>query len=321
MRICLTTARAQRYVAGVVVGLLCVAFAGAAEAQEPAADLLDKLSARSTVHWRAAPGRQAIERLATETQTPVWVDRRVDTRKELTLAAGDQSVARLLDDVATALGVGVAAVDNVVYVGPPDSAAALPTLAAQWRRGAPSALRERSVLRWPRLTEPRTLAAEIASSAGFRIENSESIPHDLWAAGATPPLAAGDQLTLLCLGFDLRWAVAERGQKTIRLEPIDEAPSRTPKTLASLIGSKPAPAGETRYTLRVVEQPIGPVLRQLAERLGLEFEVAVDPGALQGRVSFEVRQATLDELLEAAGDAAALDIHATDAAVVVRPRE
>jgi type II secretory pathway component GspD/PulD (secretin) len=292
--------------------------AGVACGQQASKELLRNLATPISARWGDAPARQALERLGSETKTPIWIDRRVDARKEVTLAATSRPIAVLIDDLTSSLDLGVAAIDSVVYVGPADSAGALPTLAKQWRRGASSALRKRSPLEWPRLSEPRKLADEIASSAGYRIENPAAIPHDLWPAGSTPPLAVGDQLTLLCLGFDLQWTIADKAKKTIRLEHIAARPPRKPATLASLVDSKPAPQGETRYTLRVVEQPIGPVLKQIATQLGLEIDAAIDADALDERVSFQVEQATLEELLTAAGDAANLDISATESSIRVQ---
>lgn len=315
MRFCLTTSRARRYAAA----FFCAALAGVACGQEASKKLLVDLAAPTSAQWRTAPGRQALERLAAETEVAIWIDRRVDVRKELTLDASSTTMASLIDGAASTLDLGAAAIDEIVYIGPKDAAAELPNLASQWRRGASSALRTRSPLKWPRLSEPRKLAAEIASSAGYSIENIEAIPHDLWPAGSMPPLAVGDRLTLLCLGFDLKWTVTDKAKKTIRLESIAKLPTGKPATLSSLIGSTPAPLGEKRYTIRIVEQPIGLVLQQLAKQLGREFETSIDPDALNQRVSFAVQQATLEELFETAGKAANLDVSVSSSTVVVRP--
>lgn len=306
--------RARRYAAA----FFCAAIASVVCGQEASKKLLVDLAAPISAQWRSAPGRQALERLAAETEVAIWIDRRVDVRKELTLDASSTTMAALIDGAASSLDLGAAAIDEVVYIGPKDAAAAWPILAAQWRRGASSALRKGSPLKWPRLSEPRKLAEEVAASAGYRIENPAAIPHDLWPAGSTPPLAVGDQLTLLCLGFDLKWTVADKAKKTIRLESIAKLPTGESATLSALIGSTPAPLGEKRYTLRVVEQPIGPVLKQLATQLGRELDAAVNADALNQRVSFEVQQATLEELLEAAGEAANLDISATESSIRVQ---
>jgi len=60
-----------------------------------------------------------------------------------------------------------------------------------------------------------------------------------------------------------------------------------------------------QYTLTIVEQPIGPLLKQLAPQLNLEIKIndeAIRQAgvSLDQRVSFSVKDATLDELLRAA---------------------
>jgi hypothetical protein len=60
-----------------------------------------------------------------------------------------------------------------------------------------------------------------------------------------------------------------------------------------------------RHTLTIEEQPIGPLLEQLAPRLNLELKIdnkALEQAgvSLDQRVSFSVKNATVDELLQAA---------------------
>lgn len=76
-------------------------------------------------------------------------------------------------------------------------------------------------------------------------------------------------------------------------------------TAAKPRGKAPAAGGAEVYTLTVRNQPLGPVLDELKQRLGLELHV--DEAALERAeisldrlVSFSVEQATLDELFAAA---------------------
>ncbi len=73
-------------------------------------------------------------------------------------------------------------------------------------------------------------------------------------------------------------------------------------------GPKPQPANDPladqRYNLKVAEQPVGPLLRALCEHLKMELslderELTAAGIDLGRRVSFEVEQATIDELLSA----------------------
>jgi hypothetical protein len=90
--------------------------------------------------------------------------------------------------------------------------------------------------------------------------------------------------------------------------------SRTPQTGAAA----------TRYTLSVSEQPLGGVLRQLAAQLKLELKVdekALERAgiALDQRVSFSVKQATVDELFTAALAPASLTFRREGTTLEVSP--
>ena len=86
----------------------------------------------------------------------------------------------------------------------------------------------------------------------------------------------------------------------------------------------PAAGGVEVYTLAVREQPLGPVLEELKQRLGLELhidEAALKAAAisLDRRVTFNVDKATLDELLAAALKPAGLTFRRRDKAVDIFP--
>ncbi|WP_197526613.1 hypothetical protein [Botrimarina colliarenosi] len=299
---------------------LSLLLAPVAAAQQPSVLLLRRLATPATLHWRDVPTRDALRRFAAETATPLWIDRRTDPRTTIDLSSNGEPIAALLDAIAAEAGLGVAAIDGIVYVGPADAAAALPRLAEQWRQGAPRGMRRANKMDWPRLTSPKQLVEQIAAEAGCQLANPEAIPHDLWPAGSTPRLAAGDRLTLVALGFGLRWTRDASDANTIRLEPLEAASQEPPASLASLLKSDDGVVGESRYSIRVVEQPVVPVLRQLANQLGRQLRVSDALNDPNQRASFEVRQATLEELLAAIGEAAGLDVSATDEEIRVSPR-
>ncbi len=79
-----------------------------------------------------------------------------------------------------------------------------------------------------------------------------------------------------------------------------------------------------RYTLTVKEQPVGPLLGQLARQLKLELtldrQAILQAGiSLEQRISFSVSDATVDELLQAAAKPAGLRAHRRGSAVEVGP--
>lgn len=95
-------------------------------------------------------------------------------------------------------------------------------------------------------------------------------------------------------------------------------------TAAKPRSQTPAAGGVEVYTLAVREQPLGPVLEELKQRLGLELHI--DEAALKSaeisldrRVSFSVEKATLDELFAAALKPAGLTFRRRDKAIDIFP--
>ncbi len=81
-----------------------------------------------------------------------------------------------------------------------------------------------------------------------------------------------------------------------------------------------------RFTLTVEEQPVGPLLEQLAHQLNLELKIdarALEQAGvtLERRVSFSVKDATVDELLQAALKQTGLKFVRKGNVVAIEPSE
>jgi hypothetical protein len=78
----------------------------------------------------------------------------------------------------------------------------------------------------------------------------------------------------------------------------------------------------TRYTLTVEDQPLGGIVKALAERLELEakFDPRVSNEKLNQLVSFRVKDATMDELLKAVLDPAGLSFKLNGKSLEVVPK-
>ncbi len=88
---------------------------------------------------------------------------------------------------------------------------------------------------------------------------------------------------------------------------------------------RPATESARQYTLRVQDQPVGAILRQLAERMNwtMEFDEASIRAAglsLDRRVSFSVENGNQDELLQAVLAPAGLDYRRQGERLVIAPR-
>jgi hypothetical protein len=273
------------------------------------------VSATATIHWRDVPLQEAIARLEKLFGEPVFLDRRIDPTQHVALDIQATSIEQVLKAIAPAQKFDMSRIGATVYVGPRDSARRLRALSrtlADEARGLPDnqgavLLRKRNVA-WPRLTEPRGLVESIVKRAGWQVDGAERIPHDLWTAGELRGLTAVEQLTVLLAGFDLTFTLSPVG-KTLEIVPLPES---LEFAADDELGGEPpatnAPAGPANskqvYSLRVVEKPVGSVVREVARRLNWQVEfdeaaIAAAGRSLEERVSMAVENVDQDKLLEA----------------------
>ena len=112
------------------------------------------------------------------------------------------------------------------------------------------------------------------------------------------------ELSALAPGCQFRLADGKVYAKG-RLEEIEQIDgTRRPTTAAPVASTKPADGAAARFTGRVVNKPLGEVLRNIGAQFG--FELAIDRErlahagvSLDQFVSFSVKNATADELLAA----------------------
>ena len=178
--------------------------------------------------------------------------------------------------------------------------------------------------------------AQLAQENGLEIGGLQRVPHDLWAAADLPPLSLIDRLSLIAVQFNLTFAVAADGTR-LDLAPL---PDNLPPAAADRVwpvrphpAPKPSPAepstGVDRIRIQrlsVQAEPLGPVLRQLADRLGLELRI--DEKALQAagisldqRVTVKVENATVDELFRRLLDSTGLKCRRHQKVVEIVPAE
>jgi hypothetical protein len=151
------------------------------------------------------------------------------------------------------------------------------------------------------------------------------IPDDVslertYPGGADPDRLAEEWRALLP---DCRIEVA--GRKVVvrgRVEDLEQIESAR---AGNTVRTKVAGPVTKHYTLTVKEQPLSAVLPQLVEALALQLKI--DEPALERagidldrRISFEVKEATIDALLTAALEPAGLSFRRSDDSVEVFPR-
>ena len=179
------------------------------------------------VRWVSNPLRDALESLASTQQVAMFLDRRVDPDRRIDFSSQDEPLSPLLGRLAAELDLGMCRIGPVVYFGPPETAAVLPTVVPLRReereslaRGDARRLEQPRPLAWPKLTTPRQLIRHVAEEAGLAVENIEQIPHDLWPAVELPPLDFYQQMTLVLAGFGLTFQFQDEGR--LRLVALPE---------------------------------------------------------------------------------------------------
>lgn len=287
--------------------------------------------------WAGNPLRQAIASLSAARKVAILVDRRVDPGQKLDVSLKGVPLESALQTIAEGRGLGIARLGSVVYLGPPSGVENLRAVAAMLEKEvrplSPTARRkfhEIKGLAWDDLATPRELVKQLADEAGLQVVGLDLVPHDLWAAADLPPMKLTDRLALVVVQFDLAVKIVDHGEqieligmpKDARTHgPTRAAPKRTPPKPRE----RPASVNETRIDRIVVkEKPLGPVLEQLAIRLGLELKMdraAIEAAgiSLDQRVSVRVENATVDELLSQLLKSTRLTFHRRDRVVEIEP--
>jgi hypothetical protein len=216
----------------------CLIAAGRLEAGVPRSSTwltglnFEKALAQPTlVAWSNNPLREALRNLGDTHRIAVFVDRRVDPGRPLTLSLQNVPLEAVFDNVAQQLGLGVTYFESVVYLGPQAHTSRLRTLAelcAEERRKLPAAARRTFSMphrfSWSDFDTPRELLQRLSNLAGIEIIGQEQVPHDLWAGAELPRMNIANLLTLVLGQFDLTYEF-EAGGRSISLVPVPENPA------------------------------------------------------------------------------------------------
>ncbi len=271
-----------------------------------------------SLHWGANPLRRALGSLARSQRVAIFLDRRIDPGQPIDLSVQNQPLRVVIRRLADSLQIGVCRVGPVIFLGPRPTTQvleeAIESRRSEIQRWPPALAKRLFTARpaaWPELAEPRQLIQDLGKRSQLEIEGLERVPHDLWPAADLPPLDFAEHMSLLLAGFGLTFQPVD-GAPLIRLVPLPVAeiedrvvglpetkPWQSPPEKDRPSKQPATPGSEVRYTLEVQNQPVGPVTQALASQLGLQVEL--DPqtqGRLDRRVSFQVKEVTLDELLQ-----------------------
>ncbi|MBN2580091.1 MAG: STN domain-containing protein [Pirellulales bacterium] len=266
--------------------------------------------------WSENPLQSALHNLAQTHRVAVFLDPRVDPGRKVQLSLQNVPLREALRRIASAENLEMTLLGPVVYYGPPRATPVLRTLAAlrteEVRSGSPARRKKflaSASLTWDDFAEPRDVIQRLAEKNGLTVEGLDNLPHDLWAAADLPPLTLVERLTLLLTPFGRTCKISPDGRRLTLVTIPENLPVQQTAGAGALDGGD-APAAEValadkRFTLTVQEKPFIPLMRQLVRQIGLELQM--DDEALRRagvppdrRVSFRVREATIDQLLQAA---------------------
>jgi hypothetical protein len=262
--------------------------------------------------WSENPLRSALDNLSRTHRLAVFLDPRVDPDRKVQLSLRNVPLYEALQKIAKARNLGATLFGPVVYFGPPVTAVQLRGLTAlrtgELQKASPAVRRKffaRAPMAWDDFAEPRKLIGWLARHNGLTPEGVDALPHDLWAAADLPPMTLVERLTLLLAPFGRTFTVSPDGRRLV-LSPIPDVLPKVQET-GGLNGGRAADVAldNKRFTLTVEEKPFGPVMMQLAQQIGLELQMDTKTLRRAGvppeqRVSFSVKEATLDQLLQAA---------------------
>ncbi len=189
--------------------------------------LVQQLQRRVTVAWQGQQLAAVLDRLSETQEFSIWLDRRVDLQQSVELRFTDLPLEQVLDQLAEKHSLGISVLDNLVYIGPKQSAYELATLLKQARNSIAKSstptkrrwLDEKSTT-WLRLSQPRDLLTSLLKQSGITFLGSETIPHDLWDSKQLPSLTLVDKTVLILVGFDLTCRISPDGS-TCEVVPIE----------------------------------------------------------------------------------------------------
>ncbi len=188
-------------------------------------DLRKVLDSEVGLQWGQVPLRDGLTDLCRGQPFAIMLDRRIDPDVRVDFVAQGERLEVTLARLSSQQKLDFTTIGPVIYLGPTKTARSLATVAALRRAdvanggAATGKLAVAKLVRWEELSSPRELVEQTAAEYGFKVVNSDAIPHDLWPAGSWPAISAVDRLTLFLAGFDLTFELKEG---TIHVVPLPQ---------------------------------------------------------------------------------------------------
>ena len=183
--------------------------------------------------WDGVAVKSILDDLAKGRRISIILDRRLDPTQTPEITVANISLRDLLTRVAASIKAKSVVVGNIVYIGPPSSADALPKLIRQ-RDGElsrvsrslplPKRLKmtQRRTADWKDLDTPREVIKQLGKDLDLSIKGIERIPHDLMRSATIPKASRSQPLSLLLIQFGLTFQWTDKGAG-IEIVPLKTA--------------------------------------------------------------------------------------------------
>jgi len=194
----------------------------------------EELQRDISASWENIELRSVLSRLQAERRVAVLLDCRVDPNAVYRVRFTGEPLREALATLARQADAAASFSEQVVYIGPEESARWLATsieqaevLLADKSLGLTERrqfeLSSRKTVHWQDLTTPREILDQIAAQHRITIDNLDVVPHDLWASATLPQVSVTEALTLVLIQLDLGWKW-EQGGECVRLVPWQPPP-------------------------------------------------------------------------------------------------
>ena len=179
-----------------------------------------------SISWQAAPLRDRIGQLARQQGISVFLDRRIDPRTPINLAASNVTMEQLLLQLCDQQELGFCRLGDNFYLGSKLAAQRLLISSenvSKAQRKTSTALLKKAASAWPDLTTPKQALNALIAEADLKLANADLLPHDLMPSGSMPPMTLDRRLRLLLIQFDLDYELKRNG-RTLALRRISNLP-------------------------------------------------------------------------------------------------
>lgn len=295
--------------------------------------------------WQNSNLRTIVRGIGDTRRVAILLDRRVDPSCELSFEAVGEPLGEVLEKLAAIGGAASVVVGDVVYIGPREAVGKIAALierrqreltlpASEISRSRGSELRRPLDVRWNDLDSPREIVHALAERCGLAVDARDSpIPFDLWGGAVLPQTSLVEALSLVLIQFDMTFEWVDGGTviRLVAAPPLSEfdvakPPDRTRKTPPAR--QKTPEIAHQRYTLQKTTLKLRALFQKLEEPAlgGYSFdydsialrEAGID---LDQRISLDVNQVTIEQLLREALGQARLQFTLEDRVVRLSPRK